>query len=534
MANDWESERLLVEQFARDLESRPPLTSASTEDLEAHARQIAHMEDLLGLVAALPAGSRPPVARWDDVLGPLWRRLFAKGADIDRLILADLWCPVLREAGEKERFLRACTAVAASSRNAFRFSDALQACGEGREVGGSRPSAALANLLNTEGSVLYTAGDYDGAENRYREALAMVEGLDEGDVVRWVGVPKADLIAQEWFNIMEANVERGCAILRYQESAVRAARTAWARLEEMDLSEGFSRWRAISGAGLAMLEGRHAEAAAALEERGRKEAEAGPYQYSMRASHDRLMSRNAALQGDWSAAYRWIRSALKTVVTNCYPGEEQFVVDQAVAVLRGLHERRDTRAQEELVQDLVQLLEDKDWYTGRSHSRSVSRLCFRIGQKLREERAWDLDLDQLKAAGLLHDVGKLRIPWSLLNKIAPITPKEQDILKDHSALGGSLLRAMGLNDVARIVEQHHECVDGTGYPSGTAPEGAAAIVAVCDAYEATITPNRRYKQPKTRDTALAELLAGSGRRYHGTVVEALMELLQREPAQAPP
>lgn len=80
----------------------------------------------------------------------------------------------------------------------------------------------------------------------------------------WVGVPKADLIAQEWFNILETNVERGCTVAHHRESAVRAARAAWAQLERLDLCEGFSRWRAISGAGLAILEGRHREAAAVL------------------------------------------------------------------------------------------------------------------------------------------------------------------------------------------------------------------------------------------------------------------------------
>jgi HD-GYP domain-containing protein (c-di-GMP phosphodiesterase class II) len=144
----------------------------------------------------------------------------------------------------------------------------------------------------------------------------------------------------------------------------------------------------------------------------------------------------------------------------------------------------------------------------------VGELALRLGQALKEDQGWDLDMDILGRAGLLHDIGKLRVPWSLLNKIAPITPKEWSLLRDHSLHGADLLSKMGMGPVGMVVLQHHE-----------APDAMASIVAVCDVYEATITPNRRYKIPKGPAHALAELHRGAGRVYHPQVVDALSALI---------
>jgi len=277
-----------------------------------------------------------------------------------------------------------------------------------------------------------------------------------------------------------------------------------------------------------MLEGKFTEAKARLLELYGTASHLGPYGSHLGSMHVRHLSLAASLENDWKEAYRWIRLALKESVRRSYPAEEQFVVDQAVRVLRGLHEAKDLQTRDALVQDLVTLLEDKDWYTGRSHSRSVSRLAVRIGEHLNEVRGWHLDLDALRVASLLHDIGKLRMPWSLLNKIAPIVPAEMRMLHEHSARGGDLLRQIGLDDSARVVEQHHETLDGSGYPSGRPPDPDAAIVAVCDIYEATVTPNRRYKQPKSHVTALAELAGESAVRYHADVVDSLIDLVRRD------
>ncbi len=156
----WIEERQAIEQFARNLDSKLSLPEASEYELEVHAAQVTRITDILGLVSNLPKDKRPPVKEWDELLGPLFFQLFVKGDDIDRYILADIWRKVLLEEGEIDGFLRACTAVAASTRNFYRLEEALEVCRQGREAAKGRSSAAFANLINIEGIIHDYRGDH--------------------------------------------------------------------------------------------------------------------------------------------------------------------------------------------------------------------------------------------------------------------------------------------------------------------------------------------------------------------------------------
>jgi len=526
MDRSWQQEFEAVAAFTRDLESRPTLSEASSDDLSDHAVQVAYLQDLLSLIATLPPSSRPPVRVWDELLGPLWRRMFAKGDDVTRYILADLWRGVLLDAGDKEGYYRATTAVAASARNFYRFDEAAALCREARKISGGEPSAALANLINTEGFVFLCQGDFDAAEASYRQALIMAEGISEEEMTAWTGLSKVDFRAQELLNLLDACFKRGYETWGPgRETLVEHAGRIFAQIRTLPCSEGFQHYLETQRGELLMLEGRLEEAKAVFRAKVEQAHQEGPYRLSLAVMDGRLLSVASAMDGDWAAAYHWIRWAMKTGNARSYPSEDQLVLEQAVRVLRALHESSDLSSEEGLVQDLALLLEDKDWYTGRSHSRSVGELALRLGQRLNEGQGWDLNLDILGRAGLLHDIGKLRVPWSLLNKIAPITPKEWSLLKDHSLHGADLLSKMGMGPVGMVVLQHHEALDGSGYPQGKAPDAMASIVAVCDVYEATITPNRRYKIPKGPAHALAELHRGAGRLYHPQVVDALSALM---------
>lgn len=526
MDRSWQEELEAVATFARDLETRPTLFEASPEDLSAHAEQVAHLQMVLSLIAALPYSSRPAAKAWDDLLGPLWRRLFAKGDDVTRYILADLWRGVLLDSGDREGYYRATTGVIASARNFYRFDEAAALCREAREVSAGAPSATLANLINTEGFVFLCQGDFDAAESSYREAWTMASGLPEEVVVAGTGLSKADFQAQEHLNLLDSCFKRGYRALDADRGGImEKARKVFAQLSVMPCSEGFQNYIQTQRAELLLLEGLLEEAKAIFRAKIERARQEGPYGLSLAVMHGRLLSVAASFDGDWAEAYRWIRWAMKTGTAHSYPSEDQLVLEQAVRVLRGLHESSDLGSEENLVQDLALLLEDKDWYTGRSHSRSVGQLALKLGQALNESSGWDLDLDILGRAGLLHDIGKLRVPWSLLNKVAPITPKEWSLLRDHSLHGADLLSMMGMGPVGVIVLQHHETLDGSGYPHGRVPDRMASIVAVCDVYEATVTPNRRYKVPKTPRSALGELGQGAGRLYHPQVVDALAGVL---------
>ena len=246
------------------------------------------------------------------------------------------------------------------------------------------------------------------------------------------------------------------------------------------------------------------------------------------AVHARLLSIIAGMEGDWDSAFQWIRKALRVVTHYCRVGEEQNVLEQAFNLLGDLKGNRESENHGVLVEDLVQLLEDKDWYTGQSHSRGVRSLPACLGKILNTTTGYHLNLKKLEVAGLLHDIGKLRTPRSLLNKIAPLGTREWDILREHPVHGEQILQRIGMGDIASIVKGHHEFMDGTGYPDGQPPDLITAIVCTSDALEAATTSTRRYKIPKKRFTVLKELIANPEKRYHPDVVNALKKFLEQD------
>lgn len=518
----WDQERRVLEDFSRHLRAAIPLPNASEYELEVHAAHIARVTDLLNQVAACPPKERPPIQEWDDLLGPLFFQLFSKGDDIDRYVLAGIWRRVLLEAGVLDGFLRASTSVAASARDFYRMDEALDVCHEGREAVGGRPSAALANLLNVEGIVLVYRGDFEGAERTFLESAAMAEGLPEEDFPPWTRVSKADFRNRVRLNLMEAYLRRGLASTGEERARyARLARGYLSTLELESLNESHRNFLLVNSAMLAIVEGRGDFARTLLLPLAGRGPGDSPENRPFLAVHARLLSVIATQEGQWEAAYHWIRKALREVIRYRRLGEEQDILDQALTVLGGLGGKWKSESHRALVDDLIQLLEDKDWYTGRSHSRGVSSLSLRLGEVLNSTSGHHLDLQFLEVAGLLHDIGKLRTPWSLLNKLAPLGSREWAILKDHPLHGAEILARIGMTEIARIVKGHHEHLDGTGYPEGQPPEMLAAVVGAADAFEAATTPTRRYKIPKNPQALLQEFSAGAGKRYHPEVVEAL-------------
>lgn len=131
-------------------------------------------------------------------------------------------------------------------------------------------------------------------------------------------------------------------------------------------------------------------------------------------------------------------------------------------------------------------------------------------------------------ASLVHDIGKIFIPQSILRKPGPLTPEEYELVKLHPLKGEELLRSVrGLEDVARIVRHHHERFDGLGYPDGLAKEAIpfeARIVAVVDAFEA-MTSNRPYRRAMSIAEAIAELKRCAGTQFDPEVVKAAVAVV---------
>jgi diguanylate cyclase (GGDEF)-like protein len=134
----------------------------------------------------------------------------------------------------------------------------------------------------------------------------------------------------------------------------------------------------------------------------------------------------------------------------------------------------------------------------------------------------DADVEWVRIAAELHDIGKVAIPDAILNKAGPLDDKEWTFMKRHSAIGERIIAAApALAPVARLVREHHEHYDGGGYPDGLRGGEiliGARILAVCDAYNAMIT-DRVYRAGRSPAEALLELRRCAGKQFDPTVVE---------------
>ena len=170
---------------------------------------------------------------------------------------------------------------------------------------------------------------------------------------------------------------------------------------------------------------------------------------------------------------------------------------------------------------LGDVVEADDAYTG-SHSRDVVTLVLEIAD------AMGLDTHERRDAefaALLHDIGKIKVPGTIINKPGKLTDEEWEIMKTHTVEGERLLSQVGgiLGNVGTIVRSCHEDWDGTGYPDGLAGEDiplVARIVRACDAFSA-MTTDRSYRKARPVNEAVAELERCSGTDFDPVVVEAL-------------
>jgi putative two-component system response regulator len=167
-----------------------------------------------------------------------------------------------------------------------------------------------------------------------------------------------------------------------------------------------------------------------------------------------------------------------------------------------------------------------------AHTERVGMNARRVGQAL--GLAEDA-LDDLLWGGVIHDIGKIGIPDSILLKPGPLTVAEFEIMKQHVFTGEEIARPLrSAHDLLPIIRHHHERIDGTGYPDGLAGENiplGARIVAICDAFDAMIS-DRPYRRGFTHANALATLTAGAGTQWDAQLVGIFLTLVS-EPLPEP-
>jgi putative nucleotidyltransferase with HDIG domain len=181
------------------------------------------------------------------------------------------------------------------------------------------------------------------------------------------------------------------------------------------------------------------------------------------------------------------------------------------------------------VRALMISLAEKDEYT-EGHTRRVALRAVQVGEELGLS---PVRLRELATGGLVHDIGKLSIPDSILKKPANLNRREFEVIKQHPERGYRMLKELGFREsVRRLVLDHHERLDGTGYPrklEGPTVSLDARILAVCDVYDALIS-NRVYRAAWTHERAIALLHDEAGTKLDRRCVAALERVLAAERA----
>ncbi len=157
------------------------------------------------------------------------------------------------------------------------------------------------------------------------------------------------------------------------------------------------------------------------------------------------------------------------------------------------------------------------------HCANVAELATAVGERLALPES---ELDELRRAAELHDIGKLAMPDAVLRKQGPLTQGEWSLMRSHTLIGERILASSpALGPVGSIVRSTHERWDGSGYPDGLAGEAiprSARIIAVCDAYTA-MASGRPYQLARSTRSALDELRSGGGTQFDPEVVAALCD-----------
>lgn len=197
----------------------------------------------------------------------------------------------------------------------------------------------------------------------------------------------------------------------------------------------------------------------------------------------------------------------------------------AIAVANAKMETRQHATFLRTMESLATALEARDEYT-RGHSQRVSEVSLMIGERMGLSQA---ALEELRVGTILHDIGKIGVPDAILNKPGKLTEQEFEIMKTHTIKGYEICKPLNLSDgVLMIIRNHHERLDGSGYPDGLRGGDLPLplrIVCVADAFDA-MSSRRPYRGVMSPKAVLSELSRYAGTQFDPVVVEHLKELLK--------
>ncbi|WP_335873064.1 HD-GYP domain-containing protein [Bacillus sp. 2205SS5-2] len=173
--------------------------------------------------------------------------------------------------------------------------------------------------------------------------------------------------------------------------------------------------------------------------------------------------------------------------------------------------------------EIVSHLEPRGSYYW-NHSRRVQKLCMKIGKELRLNKN---RLHDLFIGAALHDIGKVNIPEEIMNKSSRLTKSELEIVKKHPVEGAGMVNVTYYDEISAIIEQHHERIDGSGYPFGLIGKQIkieAKIIAVADSFD-TMTHASPRRAAFTKEAAFKKIKEMAGKLYEQEVVDAFEKII---------
>jgi putative two-component system response regulator len=203
--------------------------------------------------------------------------------------------------------------------------------------------------------------------------------------------------------------------------------------------------------------------------------------------------------GDLENKIEALQAGADEFLNKPYNSLELFTRLNSLLRMRYLNAQLDNA--EDVLFSLARAIEAKDSYT-QGHVERVSNLAVELGSYMGLS---DEEQDALRKGGILHDIGKIGVPDSVLNKAGPLTPEERMVIKQHPAQGAHICQKLkSIRGAIPIIRHHHERMDGTGYPdqlSGEEIPLLARILTVVDIYDA-LTTTRSYRKSLSHDSAM--------------------------------
>jgi len=226
---------------------------------------------------------------------------------------------------------------------------------------------------------------------------------------------------------------------------------------------------------------------------------------------------------------------LETITTNCLhdPGISGLVINGRDVTERNDYITRLEASFEAIASVVANVVELRDPYTA-GHQRQVAHIA---GAVARDLDMADDEVHGIEVAATLHDVGKIAIPAEILTRPGRLSVAEFELIKCHPEAGRQIVAEVPFPwPVAEMIVQHHERLDGSGYPSGLRGEAilvGSRVIAVADVVSA-MSAHRPYRPAVGVGAALAEIEAGRGRRYDAAVVDSCLRLFRQRAFPANP